>query len=183
VEIIECLETLKGRGPEDVTQLVVALAARMVVLSGRADERTAEAVVSEALSSGAALESMRALIREHGGNPAVIDDYSKLPQAANRHAIAADADGYVAELYADLIGRASMALGAGRQRIDDRIDHGAGVLIRRKPGEQTHAGETILELLYNDNRGLSAAAAMAREAIRLTPAKPVIRPLIFGRVA
>ena len=66
---------------------------------------------------------------------------------------------------ADLIGRACKALGAGRQRIEDSIDHGAGVLISKKPGEQVSAGDTILELLYNDDRGLAEAMSLAQAAI------------------
>jgi pyrimidine-nucleoside phosphorylase len=183
LEIVECIETLKGRGPADVTDLVIALATRMLVLSGRFDEQRAEPAVREALASGAALETMRALIKAHGGDPGVIDDYRKLPQAAHRHTIAADRDGYVAVVQADLVGQASMTLGAGRQHIEDRIDHGAGVLLAKKPGEPVRAGETILELLYNDDRGLAAAAAMAADAIRLTGTPPVVRPLVLGRVA
>jgi thymidine phosphorylase len=76
-----------------------------------------------------------------------------------------------------------MALGAGRQRIEDRIDHGAGVLIAKKPGERVHAGEPILELLYNDDRGLGEASALAHAAIRIAAAPPVLRPLVLGTVA
>ena len=183
LEIIECIETLKGRGPDDVNELVVALATRMLVLSGRSDEKGAEAAVRDALVSGAALQRMRALIEGHGGDPSIVDDYGKLPRAAHRHVIAAERDGYVEAVQADLIGRASMALGAGRQRIDDRIDHGAGVLIAKKPGDRVRAGETILELLYNDDRQLAAASTMAAHAVRLTDVQPAIRSVVLGRVA
>jgi pyrimidine-nucleoside phosphorylase len=84
---------------------------------------------------------------------------------------------------ADLIGRASMALGAGRQRIEDRIDHGSGVLIAKKPGEQVSAGETILELLYNDDRGLEEASSLAQAAISIASAPPALRPLVLGTAA
>jgi thymidine phosphorylase len=129
------------------------------------------------------LEKMRAIVEWQGGDVRVLDDYGRLPRAARRHAIAAGEDGYVAALQADLVGRASMALGAGRQRIEDRIDHGAGVLIAKKPGERVRAGETILELLYNDDRGLAAASALAHAAIRLAAEPPVLRPLVLGTVA
>ena len=182
VEIVECIETLKGRGPEDLAALVVALASRILVLSGRFDERDAEPAVRHALSSGAALEKMRAIIEWQKGDPRVIDEYERLPRAAQRHSIAAGADGYVAMLQAELLGRASMALGAGRQRIDDRIDHGAGVLIAKKPGERVRAGETILELLYNDGQRLAESSALAREAIGLAREEPALRPLMLGTV-
>ena len=182
LEVIECLEGLKGRGPADLTELVVTLASRILTLSERLDERDAEPAVRRALSSGAALEKFRAVIAWQGGDTGVVDDYSRLPGASGRHRIAAERDGYVASLRADLVGRASMALGAGRQRVEDTIDYGAGVLIAKKPGERVRAGDTILELLYNDERGLETAAALAREAIGLSDDAPVLKPLIFGTV-
>jgi pyrimidine-nucleoside phosphorylase len=183
LEVIECIETLKGQGPDDISALVVALASRILVVSGRYAEPDAEPAVRRALSSCKALEKMRAIVEWQGGDVRVLDDYGRLPRAARRHAIAAGEDGYVAALQADLVGRASMALGAGRQRIEDRIDHGAGVLIAKKPGERVRAGETILELLYNDDRGLAAASALAHAAIRLAAEPPVLRPLVLGTVA
>ena len=182
LEIIECLEGLKGRGPGDLIELVVTLATRILTLSERLDERDAEPAVRRALSSGAALEKFRAVIAWQGGDTGVIDDYSRLPGASGRHRIAAERDGYVASVRADLVGRASMALGAGRLRVEDTIDYGAGVLIAKKPGERVRAGDTILELLYNDESGLETAAALARDAIGLSDDAPALKPLILDTV-
>jgi thymidine phosphorylase len=91
-------------------------------------------------------------------------------------------DGYLTALKADLIGRASMALGAGRRRIEDRIDHGSGILIAKKPGEQVSAGDTILELLYNDDRGLGEASRLADAAVSVSSAPPPPRPLVIGTI-
>jgi pyrimidine-nucleoside phosphorylase len=183
LEVVECVETLKGQGPDDINALVAALAARILVVSGRYAEGDAGPAVRRALSSGKALEKMRALVEWQGGDVRILDDYARLPRAARHHAILAPEDGYVAALQADLVGRASMALGAGRQRIEDRIDHGTGILIAKKPGERVRAGEPILELLYNDDRGLADASALAHAAIRLSSEPPVLRPLVLGAVA
>jgi pyrimidine-nucleoside phosphorylase len=183
LEIVECIETLKGQGPDDISALVVALASRILVVSDRYAKPDAEPAVRRALSSGKALEKMRAMVEWQGGDVGVLDDYGRLPRAARRHAIPAGEDGYVAALQADLVGRASMALGAGRQRVDDRIDHGAGVLIAKKPGERVRAGEPILELLYNDDRRLGEASALAHAAIRLAAEAPLLRPLVLATVA
>jgi pyrimidine-nucleoside phosphorylase len=182
LEIIECIELLKGRAPDDITSLVVTLAARLVVLSGRQSEADAEPAVRKALASGAALEKLRAMIAWQGGDAAVIDDYQRLPGAAHRHAVVAQTDGYVSAMHAELIGRSSMALGAGRRRIEDRIDHGAGVLIAKKPGDAVRRGDTILELLYNDGRGLDEAASLAQEAIHVAAEPPVVKSLVLGSV-
>ena len=183
VEVIECVETLKGRGPDDVTALVLLLASRVLVVSGAYAESDAEPAVRRALSSGAALEKMRAILERQGGDPGVLSAYERLPHAARRRAVTADANGYVAGLRADLVGRASMALGAGRRRIGDRIDYGAGVLIAKKPGESVRVGDTIMELLYSDDRHLEEASALARAAIHLTAEPVVPRPLVLGTVS
>jgi pyrimidine-nucleoside phosphorylase len=178
VEIIECIELLKGRGPADLAGFIVALAGRIVVVAGRAGEQEAEAVVRRAIQSGAALEKLRGLIAAQGGDAAVVDDYSRLPVAGRRTPLAAGRSGYVARLDAERIGRAAVALGAGRSTVEDRIDHGAGVLIQRKPGDQVKEGEVVLELLYNDDRGVADALALASAALEIGDAPPPAPDLV-----
>ena len=182
VEIIECAETLKGNGPSDITALVVELAIRLLVVSGQYSEKDAGKAVRDAVSSGRALEKMRAMIAGQGGDPRVLDDYTRLPAARGRRAIKAPHDGYVKSMKAELIGRACKALGAGRQRMDDRIDYGAGVLAVKKPGEKVAAGEIVLELLYNEERGLDEAVSLAQSAVSVSDTRPASRPLILGVV-
>ena len=182
VEIVECIEILKGRGPADLTALVIALASRMLVVGGAATDATAEDAVRAALGSGRALDRLRALLAAQGGDPAVVDDYGRLPAAAHRRSVAAPRSGYVTDLHADLVGRASVALGAGRARLEEGIDHGAGILIGRAPGEAVSAGEPVLELLYNDARGLDEALALAAEAVVVGSEPPAARPLVLGAV-
>ena len=150
------------------------------MLSGQQNETDAEPAVRKALASGAALEKLRTMITRQGGDSRVIDDYQRLPGAAHRHAVVAKSDGYLFAMHAELIGRASMALGAGRRRIEDRIDHGAGVLIAKKPGDAVRTGDTILELLYNDARGLEEAVSLVDEAIQVADQAPAVKPLVIG---
>ena len=182
VEIVECIELLKGRGPDDIASLVVTLASRLLVLSGQYTDAEAEPRVRRALMSGEALEKLRAIIAWQGGDVRVIDDYARLPGAARRCAVVASEDGYLSTLHAGLVGRASMALGAGRRRLEDRIDHGAGVLVAKKPGERVRVGDTIVELLYNDARGLDEAVTLAGAAIQIANEPPVLRPIVLGVV-
>lgn len=182
LEIIECIEILKGRGPRDVTDLSVTLASRMLVVGGKASNADAEGMVRAVLESGEALQKLRAMIAQQGGDASVVDDYSRLPGARHRHAVAADRSGFVSRLQAELVGRASMALGAGRSCVEEGIDHGAGVVIHRKPGAAVAEGEPILDLLYNDDSGLQDAIEFAREAIVIGPEPPIVRPLVLGTV-
>jgi pyrimidine-nucleoside phosphorylase len=183
LEVIECIQTLKGQGPPDVSALVTELATRLLIVSGNYGELDAGPAVREAIGSGRALEKMREMVRWQGGDTRILDDYRRLPGASRRQAAKAAQDGYVAAMKADLIGRASMALGSGRQRVEDSIDPGAGVLIAKKPGEQVAAGETILELLYNDDRGLEEASSLVQAAISIASAPPALRPLVLGTAA
>ncbi len=183
VEIVECVETLKGNGPADINGLVLALGTRILVVSGKYGERDAVAAILEAINSGKALERMRAMIDWQGGDTGVIDDYSRLPGARQRHAVPAGEGGYITSMKADLIGRACKALGAGRQRIEDGIDYGAGIVITRKPGDRVWAGDTILELLYNDARGVTEAYDLVQAAITIDRSPPASRPLVHGTVS
>jgi len=182
VEIVECVELLKGRGPDDLVSLVSTFAARVLVLSGKYTDDEAPVRVQRAVASGDAVEKLRAMIAWQGGDARVIDRYDLLPSALNRRAVVAPTDGYVSSLHAGLVGRASMALGAGRRRVEDRVDHGVGVLIARKPGDPVRAGEAVLELLYNDERGLEEAVALGQAAIGIAERPPVKRPLVLGVV-
>ena len=178
VEIIECLEVLKGRGPADLVELAATIAARMLAISGKYDEGTASRAVRTTLDSGAALDKLRAVIARQGGDPGVVDDYQRLPTAAQRRPVTASRKGYITAIAAEGVGRAAIMLGAGRERAGDPIDHAAGVLLSRKPGDAVSAGDTILELLYNTGSP-DAARVLAERAITIGDAPPATRPLVI----
>jgi pyrimidine-nucleoside phosphorylase len=183
LEVIESIETLKGNGPEDLERLSVVLAARMLMAAGlEPDEARAEARVQDALASGAGVEKLRAIIEFQGGNPAVIDDYGRLPAAPDRHPITAPRSGYVSALQAELIGRAAVALGAGRARLDDVIDPGVGIEVMARVGAPVRAGETVLRVHHRGGRGLGDAAPMLAEAVRIDDAPPLMGPVVVDRV-
>ena len=122
------------------------------------------------------------MIAWQGGDPGVVDDAGKLPQARLSHQIAAPRAGYVTALDALLVGRAAVALGAGRDKKGDQVDLSAGILLRKKPGEQVRAGEPVLEVRYNDQSRLAAAVTLATEAVVIGDAAPPEPPLIMGWV-
>ena len=182
-EMVECIETLKGRGPADVEELSVRLASRMLVLAGFAgDPQSAEARVRSALQSGAGLEKLGEIIENQGGNPRVIEDYSLLPSAPDREIVASPASGFVGDLEAEPIGQAAVALGAGRARLEDRVDHGVGIEVMAHVGSEVRAGEPILVLHHRGGRGMADALSLARRAIRISEAPPVPGPLVLETV-
>lgn len=183
LEVVECLETLKGRGPKDLEDLSVALAARMVRLAGLADaDEEAEAKVRSVLASGAGLEKFRRVIERQGGDPRVVDDYGRLPKAPQRVAVAAERDGYVIDLDAEQVGIGAMSLGAGRNRADDAIDPAVGVVVRAPVGTRVKAGETILEVHYRDEGLLGSAMPLLRAAVTIGDEAPTWTALILEQI-
>jgi len=183
LEIIEAIDTLKGQGPEDVTALSVLLAALMVVLAGvETSFEQAERRVRDALASGAGLDKLRRVIEHQGGDPRVVDDETRLPRTDDTARVAAPRDGYLSRLDAELVGRAAMALGAGRDRVDAPIDHGVGARLLARPGAALRAGDPIVELCHRAGRGLDAASALVRDAIVIADEPPPATPLVLGLV-
>jgi pyrimidine-nucleoside phosphorylase len=181
LEVIEAIETLKGGGPSDLLEVCRELTARMFLLGDL--ERTLEAGrarFDSVLGSGQALERFTRVIAEQGGDPRVVEDYSRLPRARRVDSVVAVADGYIAGLEAEALGRASMLLGAGRERVDSSIDHAVGLVIEKKVGDPVEAGERICAVYSNDRARLARALEMIRAAISLSLEPVARRPLILG---
>jgi pyrimidine-nucleoside phosphorylase len=183
LEIIECLETLKGRGPADLELLSVRLAAAMVWLGGLAvTAAEAEAKVREALTSGRGLAKLRQCIAQQGGNPAVVEDYRLLPVAPRKRTLTASREGYVIRLDAEQLGIASMILGAGRERAEDSVDHSVGLKLHVKRGELVAAGDPLLDIHYHDEVRLQRALPLLQEACVLGDYPLSVPPLILETI-
>ena len=185
VEVIECIDLLKGdgRGSDDLLEVSVELTARMLIAGHVAHDRAdAERRVHDAIASGAGLERLRRIIEHQGGDPRVVDDYSRLPSAPEHHLVTATRSGYVTALDAELVGRASVALGAGRDRVEDSVDHGVGIMVRAKPGDRVSEGDPVLELRYRDARKRDHALPLAGRAIAIGDQRPAPRAVVVGEV-
>jgi pyrimidine-nucleoside phosphorylase len=184
IEVIECLEVLKGRGPGDLIEVSTALAARMLVLGGVArDDAEGARQVRTALDSGTALDRFRRIIEVQGGDPGVADDYSRLPAVPGRCVVSADRSGYVTAIDAELVGRASVVLGAGRDKVDDDVDPAVGILVKTPVGEPVRAGDPILELHYRTIARRDAARPLAAGAIVIDDSPPARRPHLIAHIS
>jgi pyrimidine-nucleoside phosphorylase len=179
-EVVECIETLKGRGPDDLTELSVLLAARMVRLAGIAD---AEPLVRRALASGAGVECFRRMVAQQGGDPRVVDDYSCLPSAPHELTITAEANGVLHALDAEAIGVASMRLGGGRMRAEDVIDPGVGVKLLAKPGESVRFGQPLFVVRYRKGELLADSVNLLKTAFTLSDEPFTHRPLVWEQLS
>ena len=183
LEIVECLDTLQGRGPEDLSEVVKRFATRALMLAGcDTDDASALQRVERALSSGKAIETLGRMIERQGGNRRVIDDFSLLPSVAGREPYVAERDGFVAAVKAGAIGIATNLLGAGRSHIGDRIDPAVGVVLHAKPGARVARGQPLMEIHHRNGRAVSEALSICSTAFTISDEPPTARPVILGHV-
>jgi pyrimidine-nucleoside phosphorylase len=183
LEVIESLETLKGRGPKDVELLSVLQAAHMVELAGvAASFEEAQVRVREALASGRGLEKLRQVIAHQGGDAQVVDDYRRLPTAPRRAMVLAEREGFVQGVDAFAVGRAAGVLGAGRDRVEDGVDAAVGIMVLVRAGDQVEAGQALLELHYRDEAKSAAARELLREACPIADAPPTASALVLETI-
>lgn len=176
LEIKECLALLTGRGPADAMSVVRAISSRMVALGGKApDAESALGLIERAVSSGAALDTFRRMVEAQGGDPRIVDEPARLPSVPTVHVVQASSDGYISRMHALSIGRASICLGAGRDRVGDAVDHAVGLLVKAHLGDRVEAGQPLLELHHRDGKGLTEALALCRDACAISET-PVTRP-------
>ncbi|HEX6087925.1 MAG TPA: thymidine phosphorylase [Thermoanaerobaculia bacterium] len=145
-EIIETIECLKGNGPADVMEVTRAQAERVLVMSRRFDEASANRALEEAISSGAALEQCRKWIAAQGGDANIVDDYSLLPQPREVVEVKAPQSGFITAMDTYQAGMFTVDLGAGRKKADDVIDYAAGIQFDRKTGDEVRAGDVIARI-------------------------------------
>jgi pyrimidine-nucleoside phosphorylase len=183
LEVIECIDVLKGGGPSDLVDVSIELTARMLVLGRVADDLAdAEDQAREAIASGAGLDRFRQIVEAQGGDSRVVDDPARLPHVADRQVVTAARSGYLTRLDAELVGRASVALGAGRDRVEDPVDFAVGITIHAKPGDEVRAGDAVLELHYRDRARLEAAVTLSARAVTIGDERPPAARLIVGEV-
>ncbi|WP_229068055.1 thymidine phosphorylase [Actinoplanes sp. DH11] len=171
-EVAESVEVLAGGGPADVVELTLALAREMLAAAG------VDADPEKALTSGAAMDTWRAMIRAQGGDPD-----APLPTAAHTEVLRATEDGVVSSMDAYGIGIAAWRLGAGRARKEDPVSFGAGVQLKVRPGDRVRAGDVLLELRADDESRISAARADAAGAIVIGSDRPASPGLLLDRIA
>lgn len=150
LEVKEAIETLQGKGPKDLTKLVLTLGSQMVILAGKAKTiEEAKEMLLDAIHSGKALAKFKEFLANQGGDASIVDDLTKLPQAKYKIELPAKQSGYISRMVADEIGVASMILGAGRATKEDVIDLAVGLVLHKKVGDKVEEGESILTIYSN----------------------------------
>lgn len=147
LEVKEAIDTLRGHGPQDLTELVLTLGSQMVVLAKKADTmEEARRMLTDVIEDGRALAKFKDFIISQGGDASVVDSPENLPQATYIIEVPAKEDGIIAEIIADEIGKAATMLGAGRATKEDQIDLAVGLVLRKKISDPVKKGESLVTI-------------------------------------
>ena len=184
VEVAESVQCLRGKGPRDLMEVTIELAAEMIVMGERArtiDE--ARGLCRRLIADGRALERFRRMIEAQGGDPRVVDDPTLLPATRRRIDVTSSGTGIIGRLAARQIGHATMLLGAGRARVDSTIDPAVGILLHKKAGDYVTQGEALCTLLVNDESRLAEVTTLVAKAYSLTDDEMTVAEQVLERLS
>ena len=184
LEVAEAVSTLRGEGPKDLTDVCVELAATMVFLAGLGEMDVCRSLVRDQLAGGLGLAKLKEMVAAQGGKASLLDDAcdSLVAPRASRE-VTADSDGYLFAMDTERCGLASVALGAGRAKKDDAIDHSAGIVLVAKPGAAVRAGDVVATLHAASDSLLDEGERLFRSALDIRHERPKDTPLIYARVS
>lgn len=182
LEVIEAVQTLNGRGPEDFTEVCVALASDMLYLAEKGTEAECERMVRNAIEDGSALAVLKKMVSAQGGDVRLIENTDLFTRAPYSYEVVAPKSGYVTHVDTEGYGIASLLLGAGRNKKGDSIDYSAGIILNKKTGDRVEKGE-LLATLYSSDRALfDSSEKRFLSSTVIGDEKPESRPLILARV-
>lgn len=182
LEVKEAVKILKNEQKDELYEVSVALAAHMLSLVNSKDIYECEKMIRLAIENGSALEKLKEAVGAQGGDISYIDDTSKFIDASVCIEYKAEKSGYINKIDAQKIGRASVLLGAGREKKDDVIDFGAGIYLCKKTGDEVREGDTVARLYTNKNEYGDSALAVIKEAFDYSQKKPYIGKTVLGTV-
>lgn len=184
LEVIEAIETLKGKGPKDFHELCCEIGAQMLILAEKASSKEeARMMIERVISDGSALSKLKELIEIQGGDPKVTEDYTLLPSARYQEEVYLQTSGFVDGIDAECIGMAALAMGAGRETKDTVIDLSAGLILHKKIGDELDSNSSIATIFYNREEKAQEAKKLIGEAYRISQVRPQPMKLIHGLVS
>ena len=182
LEVVEAVQTLQGNGPEDLTQLCIALAAHILNLAEKGDYSACEQMAKDAIQSGKALQMFAAMVEQQGGDKTWILNPEKFPKAKYSRSVKATQSGYIVGVDTENYGVASLLLGAGRNTKEDVIDMTAGIYLCKKTGDYVAEGDEIAVLYSSSQSGFDSSEAKLLAATKIGKEPPKVQPLILDIV-
>ena len=183
LEVKEAVDTLKGRGPEDVVELCLELGAQMLIASEITDDRQAAVdMLKKSIEDGSAYAKFAEFVKRQGGDVSVLDDCDSIINASYIVNVVSENSGYVSSIQSELIGETAMILGGGRQNKGDDIDHSVGVVLSKKVGDKVDKGDVIATIYANDKDKIEAANELIVKAFaiqkEIVDTYPLIKKII-----
>lgn len=182
LEVIEAVKTLKGQGPEDLTEVSLHLAAEMLFIAEKGSRSRCFSMAAEAIKNGTALDTFKNMVRAQGGNTEYLDNLEKFEQAKFSFEIKSPTTGFVSHMDTEDCGIASVLLKAGRSKKEDRIDYSAGLTLIKKYGDRVEKGETLAVLYASDSTLFDAAGEKLLHAYSFSKECPPAKKHIYARV-
>lgn len=182
LEVTEAVHTLQGKGPEDLTEVCLCLAADMLVLAGKGSYEACRSMAEAAIQDGSALQKLIDLTEAQGGDSSMIRDPACFEQAAFSHQVLAEESGYITWMDTEGCGIASSLLGAGRETKESSIDYSAGIEVKKKTGDYVETGEVLAVLFANKEDLFPASEKKYKESIQIKEVCPEKQPLIYARI-
>lgn len=182
MEVVEAIETLKGNGPEDLTELCIALAAHILTLAEKGTYEECERMAKGAIENRSALQTFADMVKAQGGDPEWILNSDKFPKAKYSYSVKAKESGYIVSVDTESYGVASLLLGAGRNTKEDVIDAAAGIYLCKKTGDKVEKGEEIAILYSEKQSGFATAEERLLNATKISEKQPLKQPLILDVV-
>ena len=182
LEVIEAVETLKGEGPEDLTEICIDIAANMLYMAGKGTVKECEALAKKAIADGSAFQTLVKMVHAQGGNEKLLLDTSLFKKAAYDYEVKAQKSGYIEHVDTESYGMASLALGAGRAKKEDPIDYSAGITLEKKTGDFVKEGDVIAVLHTNKPESVKEAEERILKATEISSEPVEKKPIILGRI-
>ena len=182
LEVIEAVQTLQGRGPKDLTEVCLELAANMLYLAEKGELAHCRKMAEEAVASGKAFAKFKQMVAAQDGDTSVLDDTNKFLRAPIIFDVRAEKSGWITHMQTEECGLAAVILGAGRANKDDIVDASAGIFLLKKTGDYVEQGEVLARLYTSNTAKLEEANARLLKAIQLGEKMPAPEKLIYARI-
>lgn len=179
LEVIEAVETLKGSGPEDLTEISVLLSAKLLELAGKGTSEECKALARSKIDDGSALRKLAEMVKLQGGDENYILNTELFPRARYSRKVIAPETGYISSMNTEGVGSVCVSLGAGRQKKEDSVDASAGIIIEKKTGDFVEKGETLATLFCSDEALFGAAEKQYLGALNFSQSEPERIPLLL----
>lgn len=182
IEVVEAIETLKGRGPEDLIAVVVEIASTMLYLAQIGTKEECMKKVKRVIADGSALEKLKLMVERQGGDGSYIENPDQFEKAIYQHEIIANNSGYIGKMNTEECGKAAVLLGAGREVKDDPIDMTAGIQFNKKTGDAVKQGDIVAIAYSSSKEKLQQGVQKISDIYDIVDKRPQVVPEIIGYI-